>query len=78
MGAQAPVGSLECRAHSCRLELGNDETGGLAKTLPILLSRVGETLPSVTANEVQNPDGSRSTILYMAAASGNTAARPDK
>jgi hypothetical protein len=78
MGAQVPVRSLECRAHSCRLELDSDETGGLAKTLPVFLSRVGETLPSVTANEVQNPDGSRSTILYMAAASGNRAAAPGK
>jgi hypothetical protein len=78
MGAQVPVRSLECRAHSCRLELDSDETGELAKTLPVLFSRVGETLPSVTANEVQNPDGSRSTVLYMAAASGNRAAPPGK
>jgi hypothetical protein len=42
----------------------------------MLLLRVTQTLPSVTTNEVDNPDGSRSTILYLAAG-GHDAPRRD-
>ncbi len=58
------------------MEIANDGTSELATTLPVLLLRVTQTLPSVTTNEVDNPDGSRSTILYLAAG-GHDAPRRD-
>lgn len=57
--------SLECRSRTCRLELANDDAAATAKMLPLLLHRLGQTLPSSVANQVDHPDGRRSTILYM-------------
>ena len=62
--AQTALRSLECRSSTCRLELA-DETGQLAKVLPVFLMQLAQTLPYATANHVDYSDGSRGLILYM-------------
>jgi hypothetical protein len=62
---QLAVQSLECRSHTCRVDLADDDTGELAKLLPLFGLQLAETLPYVTVNQVVNGNGSTSTILYM-------------
>jgi hypothetical protein len=56
---------LECRSQSCRVELADDDTGELAKVLPLLLQQLAQTLPSATANYVEDGHGGKTVILYM-------------
>jgi hypothetical protein len=57
--------NIECHSHTCRVELADDDTGELAKSMPVFLLQLGQTLPSVTANQVEDGAGGRTLILYM-------------
>ena len=63
--AQNLLMDLECRSHTCRLALAEDDTGEMAKFMPLFLQQLAQTLPSVTANHVDTGDGSKMMILYM-------------
>jgi hypothetical protein len=62
---QITLQSLECRSHTCRVELAAGDTGELEKSLPLLVHQLGETLPYVTAGQVTNGANGTSLILYM-------------
>jgi hypothetical protein len=63
---QTALRSIECRSSTCRVEMADDDTGGLAKGLPVFLQQLAETLPgSVTANYVDDGAGGKIMILYM-------------
>ncbi|CAK0772434.1 conserved hypothetical protein [Gammaproteobacteria bacterium] len=62
---QLALQNLECRSNSCRVELADDGTGGLAKSLPLFIQHLAETLPYATANQVANGASGTSLILYM-------------
>jgi hypothetical protein len=63
---QAALRNIECRSSTCRVELADDDTGELAKGIPMLLQQLDETLPSsVTANYVDDGAGGKTMILYM-------------
>jgi hypothetical protein len=72
---QTALRSLECRSHPCRLEMANDDTGELAKFLPVFLLQLAQTLPNVMANQVDDGNGSRSMILYMTSEANEAAHR---
>jgi len=59
------VRSVECRAQSCRVEIGADSSGLLMRDLPLMLSRLGATLPSATAAQVDQGDGRQATVLFL-------------
>lgn len=61
------VRSLDCRSHTCRLELAGDGTGQAAELLSSFLMQIGPMLPNVMGNQIEYSNGSRSTILYMTA-----------
>ena len=56
---------LDCRSHTCRVELAEDDTGELAKVLPLILQQLAQTLPNGTASYVDAGDGSKAMILYL-------------
>jgi hypothetical protein len=56
--------SVECRSQSCRVELADDGTGTLSKSVPMLALRVGQELPSMVARRVDGADG-RTMVLYL-------------
>jgi hypothetical protein len=56
---------LECRSHTCRVELADDDTGELAQVMPLFLEQLAQTLPSVTANYVDDGNRGKIMILYM-------------
>jgi len=73
-GSRIEVVSLECRTETCRVEVVQDEAGEMTRSLPLLLHRLGPTLPSVTTSEAEYPDGRRGMVLYISAGSGDAAA----
>lgn len=56
---------LECRSHTCRVELADDNTGELSKAMPLFLHQLATTLPSGTAHYVDDGNGGKTMILYM-------------
>jgi hypothetical protein len=63
--AQAALRNINCRSNTCRVEMAGDNTGELAKFMPLFVQQLGETLPNVTANQVDDGDGGKTLILYM-------------
>jgi len=59
------VRSVDCRARSCRVELGADANGTMARDLPMVIARLGQTLPNVTAGQLDEGDGRSATVLYL-------------
>jgi hypothetical protein len=59
------VRSIECRSQSCRVEINSDASGTLARDLPILLGRLGQSLPNVTAGQIDQGDGRQAMVLYL-------------
>jgi hypothetical protein len=57
--------SLECRSQTCRMELAEDDTGELEKSMPRFLLQLGETLPRGTVNYIEDGAGGKTMILYM-------------
>jgi hypothetical protein len=62
--------SIDCRSESCRVELHDDGTGRLTKSLPMLAIQVASALPAITANNIARPDGSSTVILYLSSQGG--------
>jgi len=73
--AVAPSGvrDIECRASTCRLEIAGDtlldvagkEPASLDKGLPLLVNRLADSLPSMTAFQVEDGYGATSTVLFF-------------
>ena len=59
------VRSIECRSQSCRVEIGSDASGALARDLPLIVARLGQALPNVTAGQIDQGDGRQATVLYL-------------
>jgi hypothetical protein len=56
---------VECRSHTCRVEIADDGSGKLGKILPMFAQQVGQELPSVVANRVEDAGGAATMVLYM-------------
>jgi hypothetical protein len=59
------VRNVECRSRTCRVELEDDGSGQLGKSLPLFAQQVGQVLPNISADHVDEPDGRTITVLYM-------------
>lgn len=59
------VRSIECRSQSCRVEINAGAGSALAQELPLIVTRLGDTLPHVTAGQVDQGDGQQATVLYL-------------
>jgi hypothetical protein len=56
---------VECRSHTCRVELADDSSGKLDKILPMFAQQVSQSLPSVIANHGEDTSGAATMVLYM-------------
>jgi hypothetical protein len=63
--------SIDCRSSSCRVELHDDGTGQLAKSLPNLAQQLAGAMPTITANTVAQGDGTSNVVLYMSRERGD-------
>jgi len=57
--------AVECRSHTCRMEIADDGTGKLGQIIPQFAERLGQSLPSIVASHVEEPGGGAITVLYM-------------
>jgi hypothetical protein len=57
--------AMECRSRTCRIELVEDESSDLSKTLPMFALQVGRALPAVTADHIDDGHGRRTAVLYL-------------
>ena len=62
--------NVECRSQTCRLEVADDGSGQMAKTMPLLAQRFSDTFPNITANQVDQGNGSSVTVLYLTRTTG--------
>jgi hypothetical protein len=63
---------VECRSHTCRVEIADDGGGRLGKILPMFAQQISKELPNLAANRLQNAGGA-TMVLYL---SRNDDARP--
>jgi hypothetical protein len=66
-GLRNQVRSVECRGQTCRVEIASDNGGAAMRDLPLLVNRLGASLPNVTAGQVDQGDGRQATVLYLSA-----------
>jgi len=59
------VRSIECRSQTCRLEVGADANGALERALPLISSRLAQSLPRMTAAKIDQGNGGEATVLYF-------------
>ena len=57
--------NIDCRADSCRVELRDDGSGSLGKSLPILAQQLAGALPSITASSISQANGDSALVLYL-------------
>lgn len=62
---RSQVRSVECRSQTCRVEIGADARAQTAPELPLVLARLGQALPKVTAGLIDQGDGRQATVLYL-------------
>ncbi len=68
--------NIDCRSSSCRVELHDDGTGRLSKSLPIVALQLAGSMPTVTAETIPQADGTSNVVLYMSRDNGD--AQPSK
>jgi hypothetical protein len=59
------VRSIECRSTSCRVEINAGANDSLAQELPLVIAQLGQTLPHMTAGQIDQGDGRQATVLYL-------------
>ena len=57
--------NIDCRSDSCRVELHDDGSGSLSKSMPMLAQQLAGTLPTATANTIAEPGGGSTMVLYL-------------
>jgi hypothetical protein len=63
--AGTAVQSIDCRTTTCRIEMQDDGSGNLPALLPMLAVQMAGSLPNVTAERIDQPDGKSSMVVYM-------------
>lgn len=62
---RAAARDVECRARTCRVEIADDGSGRMNRTMLKFAQRVGHELPDVVYDHVEHDGGAATTILYM-------------
>jgi hypothetical protein len=68
--------NVECRSQTCRVELSDTPAGTLRKDLMPLLIRIGQALPKIEADYVDDGTGQQTTVLYMTRGNVAAASKP--
>ena len=62
---RAAARSTECRSRTCRVELSTDAQGSLSDDISALTSALGEQLPTVMYDSIDEPGGRQTQVLYF-------------
>ncbi|QWF15080.1 hypothetical protein [Lysobacter capsici] len=57
--------NVECRASTCRMELADDGSGRVNKSLPLWSQQLVDVLPRMVGQTVVNQNGQTQTVLYL-------------
>jgi hypothetical protein len=57
--------NIDCRSESCRVELRDDGSGRLSKSMPMLAQQLAATMPNITANNITQANGDSTLVLYL-------------
>jgi hypothetical protein len=57
--------TVECRQQTCRVQIDDDGSGRLARSMPFLALGLADVLPSVSAEHIDQPNGRGAMVLYM-------------
>jgi hypothetical protein len=57
--------SVDCRSQTCRVELHDDGSGRLGKSMPVFALQLAGTLPTITASTVPQSSGGSTLVLYL-------------
>lgn len=57
--------NIDCRSQSCRVELHDDGSGRLAKSLPLFVLQLAGTVSTMTANTIPQSGGGSTLVLYL-------------
>lgn len=57
--------NVECRASTCRIEIADDGTGRVNKSLPLWSQQLVDVLPRMVGQTVVNQNGQTETVLYL-------------
>lgn len=74
-GTRALVREVDCRSRSCRVELSDDGSGALSKSLPLIVQRLGTALPSAEAEQSETTGGGARVVLYLSRADASSPGR---
>lgn len=77
-GLRGSMRALECRSHTCRVEIADDGSGTLDRALPMFVHQLAPQLPSVTADRNDDGRGTASMILYLSASEAEPEAGPQE
>lgn len=72
----AAIADVDCRSTLCRVELRHLDGGAAAALQRRFPLRVGRVLPRLRMHRLENPDGSITTLIYLARA-GHRFPKPD-
>jgi hypothetical protein len=56
---------VECRSHTCRVQIPDDGTGIVSKRIPQITRAVADVLPATAAEYVDQGNGQSMVVLYM-------------
>jgi hypothetical protein len=62
---QENLRDIDCRSNTCRVEILNKGDDDLMKSLPLVINQLGTTLPSMTADQLDQGNGISTTVLYF-------------
>ncbi|MGH8557667.1 MAG: hypothetical protein ACRESZ_09445 [Methylococcales bacterium] len=59
--------NIECRSHTCRIEMTDDNSGGLSQFIPLLGLQLADILPNISmmSSQIEDGSGGNVTILYL-------------
>jgi hypothetical protein len=57
--------TVECRHQTCRLQIDDDGSGKLSQRIPFITLGLADTLPSVSAEHIEQSNGRGAMVLYM-------------
>lgn len=61
---QSALRSMECRSRTCRVEIAHASTD-VQKILPLFANQLADSLPNLTAGEVDGSTGDGNMVLYL-------------
>jgi hypothetical protein len=59
------VRNIECRSSTCRVEITDTEQVRSSKSLDNIITQVGDSLPQVTYNQIDEGNGESAMVMYM-------------